>query len=116
MFFIYLFFYSYYPKFYFVPEPVKVTIKDGSLEPTPELSNLIRCENRQPGPSTATTPIREAKAKSVTKLFEVIKDQKRVKNENEEQRHRWLEDIRNRQSEHVKNEKEEQRHTRLEDI
>ena len=54
---------------------------------TPELSNVIRCEIRQPGPPIATTLIRTAKAKAIAKLSEVIKIQKRVKNENEEQRH-----------------------------
>jgi ribosomal protein L14E/L6E/L27E len=86
------------------------------LEQTPELSNVIRCEICQPGPLITTTPIRTAKAKAIAKLSEVIKIQRRVKNENEEQRHRRLEDMRKRQLERVKNENEEQRHTRLEDI
>ena len=30
---------------------VAVIINDDSLEPTPELSNVIRCEDRQPGSS-----------------------------------------------------------------
>jgi hypothetical protein len=49
-------------------------------------------------------------------LFEVIKIQKRIKNENEEQRHGRLEDMRKRQLESVKNENEGQRHMWLEDI
>jgi len=41
--------------------------------------------------------------------------QKLVKNENEEQRHGRLKDLRKRQLECVKNENEEQTHTRLEE-
>jgi len=50
-----------------------VAVNDNSLEPTPEISNLIRYENLQPGPSIATTQIRAAKAKAIAKLSEVIK-------------------------------------------
>ena len=55
---------------------VAVTINDDSLEPTPELSNVIRYGNRQPGPSIATTLERTAKAKAIAKFSEVIKIQK----------------------------------------
>ena len=58
---------------------VAVTINEDSLEPTPELSNVIRCEIWQRGPSITTTPIRVAKAKAIAKLSGVIKIQKRIK-------------------------------------
>ena len=86
------------------------------MEATPERSNVIRCEIRQPGPSIATTPIRTAKAKAIAKLSEVIKIQKPIKNEKEEQRHGRLEGMRKRQLERVKNENEGQRQMWVEDI
>ena len=65
---------------------VTVTINDDSVEPSPKLSNVLRCENRQSGPSDATTPIRAAKAKPIAKVSEVIKIQKRVKMNNKDTR------------------------------
>ena len=58
-----------------------------------ELSNVLRCKNWQPEPSVATAPIQAAMAKVIAKLSEVIKIQKRVKNENEELRYGWIEDM-----------------------
>ena len=58
---------------------VEVTINDESLEPTPELLNVIRCENWQSVPSVLTTPMRAAKANAMAELSEVIKSQKCVK-------------------------------------
>jgi hypothetical protein len=46
---------------------------------------------------------------AIAKLSEVIKIQQCIKNENEGQRHKRLEDIRHQTSEGVKNESEEQR-------
>ena len=60
---------------------VTVTMNADSLEPIPELSKMIRCENRQLGPSIATTLIRTAKAKVIAKFSEVVKTQKHVENE-----------------------------------
>jgi hypothetical protein len=74
---------------------VAVTINDDSLEPVPELSNVIKSKNRQPRPSVMTTPIRAAKAKAIANLSEVINIQKRVKNEKEEQRYGELEEMKN---------------------
>ena len=62
-----------------------------------------------------TTSIRTAKAKAISKLSEVIKIQKPIKNEKEEQRHRRLEGMRKRQLERVKNENEGQRQMQSED-
>jgi hypothetical protein len=59
---------------------VAVSINDYSLEPTPELSNVIRCEILQPGPSILTTPIQTTEVKAIVKLSEIIKIQKRIKN------------------------------------
>jgi len=83
---------------------VAVIVNPYSLEPTLELANKIRCENRQLEPSIATMLIRTAKAKAIAKLSEAIKIQKHVKNEIEEQRYGRLEDVQNRQLEHAKNE------------
>ena len=46
---------------------------DDSMEPTPKISNVIRCENQQPEPSFATIPIRANKDKVIAKVSEVIK-------------------------------------------
>jgi hypothetical protein len=63
------------------------------VEPTPKISNVIRCENQQPGPSVTTASVRVPKEKAIAKVFELIKIQKRIKNENEQQRHGPLEDM-----------------------
>jgi hypothetical protein len=59
--------------------------------------------------------IRTAKAKAIAKLSKVIKIQKPIKNEKEEQRHGRLEGMRKRQLERVKNENEGQRQMQSED-
>ena len=52
---------------------IKVTINADSLDPTPERSNVIRCENQQTGPSTVTTLMQTIKAKAIAELSDVIK-------------------------------------------
>ena len=75
----------------------------------PEQIKFTREENQQPGRSVTTRPIRAAKAKGVTKLFDAINIQ------NEKERQMRIEDMKQRVSKRVNNESEEQIHWQLED-
>ena len=74
----------------------------------PKQINFTMSE-KQTRPSNETRPIEAVKAKVIDKLSEVIK----IKNKEEGQM--WLKDKQLQESERVKNENEEQKHKRLDD-